>query len=378
MYYKILFLCGSLESGRDGVGDYTRRLAGELIRQGHAAAIISLNDKHISESSASYQESDNTTISVLRLSYLLHQEKRVEFATAWIANYHPDWISLQYVPFAFHSKGLPFGLANCLNKIGKGIRWHVMVHELWVGMDKEASLKFISWGWFQKQLIKSLITKLKPAVIHTQTNLYIKMLEKIGFKANHLPLFGNIPVVSNATKNELQYSELNDTKTLSFVVFGNLHHSAPIDLFANEARLYKIASGINVVLKMIGRCGAEQPNWEKTWREADLTIEVLGEQPEEVISEVLSTASFGISTTPASLIEKSGTVAAMREHELTVLCISRSWHPRGFEELQLPVGIVQYKEGELKEFITAHSQKDNYTNISDITRQMTYSLQLAF
>lgn len=25
----ILFLCGSLEPGRDGVGDYTRRLAGD-------------------------------------------------------------------------------------------------------------------------------------------------------------------------------------------------------------------------------------------------------------------------------------------------------------------------------------------------------------
>jgi len=375
---KIVLVCGSLEPGKDGVGDYTRRLSGSLINQGWQVMLISLYDSYVHDFSEGFQDSSHGIVSVLRCPAIMKSKIKVTKIKELILIFKPTWISLQFVPFAFHSKGLPFGLAGCLNKFSKGLRLHVMVHELWVGMDKEASRKLIYWGWFQKQLIKSLLSKLKPAVIHTQSNLYIKMLGKIGFKANHLPLFGNIPVVFNATKNELQYTELNDTKTLSFVVFGNLHHSAPIDLFANEARLYKIASGINVVLKMIGRCGAEQPNWEKTWREADLTIEVLGEQPEEVISEVLSTASFGISTTPASLIEKSGTVAAMREHELTVLCISRSWHPRGFEELQLPVGIVQYKEGELKEFITAHSQKDNYTNISDITRQMTYSLQLAF
>jgi hypothetical protein len=39
---NIVFLCGSLQPGRDGVGVYTRRLAGEVIRQGHQASIISL------------------------------------------------------------------------------------------------------------------------------------------------------------------------------------------------------------------------------------------------------------------------------------------------------------------------------------------------
>ena len=42
---KLLFLCSSLEPGRDGVGDYTRRLAGECLRQGHEVRLLSLNDK---------------------------------------------------------------------------------------------------------------------------------------------------------------------------------------------------------------------------------------------------------------------------------------------------------------------------------------------
>lgn len=376
---RIIFLCGSLEPGRDGVGDYTRRLAATLIKQGCQVVMISLRDNSVHQFTTTSQNCGYEFVPVFRLPATMNSTTRFTKIKECVSLFNPDWISLQYVPFAFHPKGLPFGLARSLNTLGKGIRWHIMVHELWVGMDQEASLKFIYWGWLQKQLIKSLLTKLKPAVIHTQSNLYIKMLEKIGFKANHLPLFGNIPLVLYTPKNDIKYDVSNDShKTVSFVVFGNIHHSAPIELFANEVRLYKINSGVNVVLKMIGRCGVEQPYWEKTWKEAGLTIEVSGEQPEATISEVLSTASFGISTTPASLIEKSGALAAMREHGLPVLCVSRSWHPRGFKELQLPEGIIQYKEGELNQFISTHSHKDNFTNISYITQQMIHSLQLAF
>lgn len=376
---RIIFLCGSLEPGRDGVGDYTRRLAATLIKQGCQVVLISLRDNSVHQFTTTSQNCGYEFVPVFRLPATMNSTTRFTKIKECVSLFNPDWISLQYVPFAFHPKGLPFGLARSLNTLGKGIRWHIMVHELWVGMDQEASLKFIYWGWLQKQLIKSLLTKLKPAVTHTQSNLYIKMLEKIGIKADHLPLFGNIPVVFNASENNFKYGVSNGAhKTVSFVVFGNIHHSAPIELFANEARLYKINSGVNVVLKTIGRCGTEQTHWEKTWREAGLTIEILGEQPEDIISQVLSMASFGISTTPASLIEKSGTVAAMREHGLAVLCVSRSWHPRGFQELQLPEGVIQYKEGELKEFITAHPHKNNSTNISDISRQMTNSLQFAY
>ena len=42
---KILFFCGSAEPGKDGVGDYTRRLCGELLRIGHETQILSLFDR---------------------------------------------------------------------------------------------------------------------------------------------------------------------------------------------------------------------------------------------------------------------------------------------------------------------------------------------
>src|SRR5207253_4173313 len=45
---RVTFICSSLEPGRDGVGDYSRRLAYALERQGHAAQLVGLNDRHLS------------------------------------------------------------------------------------------------------------------------------------------------------------------------------------------------------------------------------------------------------------------------------------------------------------------------------------------
>ena len=56
---KIIFLCNSLEQGCDGVGDYTRLLACELISKGHTASAIALNDKFTSVKLESIQKNQN-------------------------------------------------------------------------------------------------------------------------------------------------------------------------------------------------------------------------------------------------------------------------------------------------------------------------------
>ena len=45
----ILFLTGCLQPGKDGVGDYTRLLARECIRQGQACCLIALDDPYVRE-----------------------------------------------------------------------------------------------------------------------------------------------------------------------------------------------------------------------------------------------------------------------------------------------------------------------------------------
>src|SRR3974390_3291412 len=99
---KIAFLCSSLEPGRDGVGDYTRRLAGELIRQGHPCILTGLNDALISDAVTGSQEVEQTQVPALRLPDSMPWLERARRAREWLCGFGPDWYSLQFVPFGFH------------------------------------------------------------------------------------------------------------------------------------------------------------------------------------------------------------------------------------------------------------------------------------
>jgi hypothetical protein len=123
-----------------------------------------------------------------RLSAGIEIKKRFAIAKEWVDKIDPQWLSLQFVPFGYHPKGLKLGLSKLLLTLSNGRSWHMMFHELWVGMANEESKKLHLWGQAQRALIKSLVKSLKPAVIHTQTRLYQTLLAKMSFKAGYLPL----------------------------------------------------------------------------------------------------------------------------------------------------------------------------------------------
>ena len=144
---KILFICGSLEPGKDGVGDYTRRLACTLKKQGVAVAAVALNDRHIIDAHDTQQESEGVTLPVLRIPAIWTKAKQTALAKQWVTQHNPDWLSLQFVPYSFHHKGLPFGLAKQLKAIATPqVKWHIMFHELWIGMSKNSGIKQILIG----------------------------------------------------------------------------------------------------------------------------------------------------------------------------------------------------------------------------------------
>ena len=204
---KIVFLCSSLEPGRDGVGDYTRRIATELIRQGHISAVVSLNDKYISHKFNGVQHSERIDLKVLRLPSTLSAKNRFKSAKNYIDEFNPDWLSLQFVIFGYQQKGLPFGLGHRLAFLGFGRRWHIMFHELWVGMEINTSIKHLLWGKIQRLLIKSLILQLKPKIMHSHTSLYLHHLANLGFESQILPLFGNIPQIDKIKMEINQFQE---------------------------------------------------------------------------------------------------------------------------------------------------------------------------
>lgn len=366
---KILFLCGSLDPGRDGVGDYTRRLAGELICQGHEVQIIALYDKYISGKLEEQQQDEPITISVIRFPAVKGLRQNIRQAKDYVREFNPDWLSLQFVPYAFDPKGLPLGLGSKLAELGRGRKWHIMFHELWVAMEERAPLKQKIWGIMQKRMITGLLKKIHPDLIHTQTKLYQYQLQKFGFSANLLPLFSNI--LYSSTRKLIQTKRGSSKKTtLSFVIFGHIHPGAPLDAFLNELKSSCTGSA---ELIMLGRTGGETDLWKSKWEIAGFKVQIVGESSAEKVSGWLASADFGISTTPYLLTAKSGSVAAMRSHGLPVIAIARSWVVAEFKK-EVQEGVFEFMPDQPINFDIILSQKFKPQMLREIVSSFHQSL----
>ena len=348
---KIIFICGCLEPGKDGVGDYTRRLAGELIRQGHQCLILALMDSFVEFPIISAQESEFSIIQILRLPYINGYENNSKYAKKWIEDFNPDFISLQYVPFSFDKKGLPIYLSKSIKSLANGRNIHIMFHEMWVGMNIESIIKLKLWGNIQRALIKILLYKLAPIVIHTHTSLYQNKILELGFKVSLLEQFGNIMVIKG-TPAKLHYKIKNLKPKLVFAIFGSIHEGAPIDDFIYQLKIYSYIKNIEIEFLFVGRCGNFIKNWIDKLKYADISVKILGEQSIYQISKILNSTDVGITTTPMLLTQKSGTVAAMLEHGLPVVCVAKSWQVKSFSAENIPKSVILFKRDETIDFLS--------------------------
>ncbi len=325
----IVFLCSCLEPGKDGVGDYTRKLASELIKHGHQVAAISLNDKNIDEDIKGLQTSDGTEISVLRLAAKQSLGTNVLKAKEFIDAFNPGWISLQYVPYGFNDKGLPFGLAKELGKLTKGRRFNIMFHEMWIGISVISPLKHKITGFMQRRIANSLVKVLKPHFIAT-TNLLYKLILKrmIGAEAEILPLFSNIPIAPlnktfrDAIFNQLRIEEEESEKWHLVGIFGNLYPEAELESTLTDQ--LSIVEKENKHLAIIGFGNINEQGLSEFHKleklfEGKVKFLHLGIQPEDKISNLLQILNLGISCTPSQHIGKSGVFATMKLHSLQVI-----------------------------------------------------------
>jgi hypothetical protein len=321
---KIVFITGGLEAGRDGVGDYTRRLAGELIRLGHPTAILGLNDPEVPEPTVGSQEIEGIQVPSLRLPGGMSWTNRTEMAREWMDTFNPDWVSLQFVPSAFHPKGLPIGLPRHLKTIFGARRLHLMFHELWVLWIFPLSLRKRVLGQLQKFCLKAWLRKLKPKVVTTQLPLYQAELRKLGVSALILPLHGNIPVHPNAGAEKWltgRCAPVSNVKRMKAGFFGNIVSTLDVSLLsASMAELNVRDNGL--LLMSAGKIGPESNrlwNLLKQELKGAVTFLKLGELDEKEASFYFSALDYGLTSYPPELMGKSGSVAAMREHGLPVI-----------------------------------------------------------
>ena len=371
---RILFICGCLEPGRDGVGDYIYRLSLELTHKSHQVKAIALNDHYIDQELSGNQSATNNVFITVRLPSIWPATKRFDRAKDWVEIFDPEWISLQFVPFSFQRRGLTFNLASQLSLLAGERRWHIMFHELWVLTSFSESKKLWLLGIIQKQIIKRIIISLSPNVIHTQTRYYQEQLNRIGFKSSLLPLFSNIPIALDK-ESILDISHLN-CYDIKFVAFGSIHGDSLIKQFALECASYSESLNVKICLVFVGRSGFEQKTFANLWSSLGMQVIDFGEQSTKTISAILSKSSYGISTTPYFLIEKSGSVTAMLDHKLPVLCISKPDERLTAYSRELVPGVYQYHEGMLVTWFKSSKGKDINTGISLIAKRFTEDLYI--
>lgn len=317
---KIIFLCGSLEPGHDGVGDYTRRLAGVLLQHGHQVATVALNDKKVTSIFDGIQHAEGNRLPVLRIPGNQPSAIRYTKAKSWIEGFKPDLISLQFVPYSFHPKGIPFGLDTKLSLLYPHSNWHIMFHELWVGASG-IKQRLISWA--QQYIVYNCIKKLKPATVHVSISLNQQRLKSLGFNSSVLGLFGNIakaeaftdlPYVTNstATKNVLYFGGPPRTGFLEQVLSGLVNFCKRSEVPVNIVLVSGTSKAKDDFAELLqNKIGAYEG-----------TVTDCGFVEEKVLSSLMSTCDAGIIRSDPQYIGKSGSAISMLEHGLPI------WMPK--------------------------------------------------
>ena len=324
---KVLFLCSSLEPGRDGVGDYTRRLAGQLLIQGYQTGIVALHDRHLKSSEIAGSQFDGQQeIHVFRLSSELAWEDRILKAQYYVKDFDPDFISLQYVSYGFQDKGLPFRLSGKLKKVVGNIRLHIMFHELWLGIRTNSSIKHKIYGYFQTRIAKNIIDDLAPCSISTSNKLYQLAMERKKIISNILPLFSNIPILEmdkdfvNSVFNLIKINDRNDFTLIG--IFGTLYPHISVEQVIHQQYSKYLKENKKLVIIFFGRIGyfTEYERLKKIFSN-QVDFVYLGELSEREVSSMLQILDKVISCTPFEYLGKSGVYAAFKLHNLEVISV---------------------------------------------------------
>ncbi len=323
----VVFVCGRLEPGHDGVGDYTRTLAMACAGAGVPVALIALNDSSVH--GAALRE--DYGFPVLRLPARSVWAENVPAAADFIKATRFSWVSFQFVCYTYGNRGLVWGLAEKLGPLFEGRNLHVMFHEIWIGVTPEASLKNRLVGQLQRLLIRDFARKVHPKIVHTSNLPYMSLLGSIGLRPKRLPLLGNIPV-QQTDASEWLYHRLRDanieitgqtrSEFLIFGFFGILHPDWPPEPLLGQLEEFAQRSGKKLIMLSFGKLSTGEALWDRLsaqYSGGSMKWCKLGLISALEVSQLMNSVDFGVAATPLSLLEKSGTAACFLEHGLPLI-----------------------------------------------------------
>ena len=327
---RIFFICSSLELGRNGVGDYTRRLGFELAAGGNHIGFCAVNDHGVNDYIDEEAERGDIRCFAARLPAALSWDEREKLLLSILDEFKPDWISVQFVPFGFHPKGLCFRWLRFQRVLSKKYCIHVMFHEIWVEWGMPVRFSSRCLGLIQLIIFKVTHFYRSVSVATTHLDYYRTQLRRLKINAKLLPLFGNIPVVSlNRQKARADLLDsLGVDKNVNWYLagfFGAVLPTLSLNSFSEWLEAVRKLNS-NILILAVGKHDASGArNWQRIKRACDglATAIYLGELGEAMVSQYLSALDCGLTAYPVELSGKSGAVAAMLDHDLSVIGLGK-------------------------------------------------------
>ena len=323
---KIAFLCASAAPGRDGVGDYTRRLAEACTAIGHECRVLALNDRHLPGNTTEWA----AEAGVIRWSSSQPWSFRSAAVQSTLKGFAPDWISWQMVSYGYHPKGILNPEVIALAHDLREWRTHVMLHEIWIGVARGEPWWSRFIGWRQRLALLAFLRAAAPVHLETSNPSYAAVLARYGRGAAIAPLFSNIPVApaspaAQAAALARHLPPSNRGSRLVCVTFGHLHPQWRPDATARFLRTVGERHNRQPVVLAIGRTGPHGARILGELARAGIVTAETGELPPSEVSCLLQAADVGIAAHPCALTGKSGAVAAMLDHGLPVLVPRDDW-----------------------------------------------------
>ena len=384
---NIALICTSVEPGRDGVGDYSVRLASALIAQGHRVLVIAEHDSAVSAHEPVKGEREN--VPVVRLPGGASNDDRGRWLASVLDAFSPDWVVLQFVCWGFGDGGIldpqPLALIAALS----GRRVAIYCHELWLGLERGASLRHRWWGRRQRLSILRFLNLLRPALVLTSNPAYRDVLQLNGWSAQIVPLFSNIPIHPGAAPKlyplleqragRPPWSARSDVVLLA--VFGSVYREWQPEAALQWLRTEAQRRNRRVLLVSAGRPSQKgEAVLARLARKFDVAVTfiALGEVSAELVSGLLQEADLGLPASDWLLLGKSGVAAAMVAHGLPMLVVR---HSQSFRDL--PGLSVMHAPAVFRFDAAAPPDFDRITGargpiadtLSETTRQLTSALE---
>jgi hypothetical protein len=329
---KILFIYKTLVLDRDGASDQIRRLAGELLKQGHQVAAVGLNDTFSTEPFDGVQDADGFSLPVLRVPASWSAGQRFGTAAKWIQKFNPDWVSLHFVNFAFNRYGLPLDVLLKFRRTIGPAKLHIQLWELWCGMSATARWKERVLGATQKVFLKLMLAKLKPEKITTSTKEYQSSLKEIGTDATLIKVFGNIGLEDDG--NDAEWENIVASANLSSLIespqdwlilgfFGTVYHYYDVKTVLNDAAEAAKKMGRKLGILVVGHVRKSIPDAaeisEITKAIPNAAYWQTGPLSPALINRSMRLVDLGVITTTSSALDKSSTAVAWLERNIPIL-----------------------------------------------------------